>query len=263
MARMTCFVLCVLAATAMAHDSWVETNTNLVRLGDAVYVDLKLGNHGNDHRDFKLAGKVDLAGATLEVLGPGGSRYDLIGQLFDTGYAPREGYWTAKFVAAKPGLYLIAHSSDRVVSYAPTRSIKSAKTFFVVSQSLDRVPTDDGGFDQVLGHPLELVPLVNPVTNSGPGRPITVQLLYKGRPLADARVSFIPRGETLSEGFDPTYERTTDANGQASFTPKTGNMVLVVAHHREPDEAGEDYQNTKYSATLTVLVPELCTCCAE
>src|SRR2546421_205751 len=57
-----------LANVAWAHDTWVQTNTNVVRAGDNVHIDLMLGNHGNDHRDFKLASKIDLAGTTFEVL---------------------------------------------------------------------------------------------------------------------------------------------------------------------------------------------------
>jgi uncharacterized GH25 family protein len=256
-------IMLLIASPALAHDTWVETNTNTIRTGDAVYVDLKLGNHGNDHRDFKLAGKIELEGATLDVLSPDENRYDLKSELVDTGYAPKEGYWKAKFVPARPGLYIVAHSLDRVVHYAPTRSIKSAKTFFVVDQSLDRVTENNPGFDRVLGHPLELVPRSNPVTPMGPGQTIRVQLLYKGKPMDDARVSFIPRGHQLKEEFDPDYERRTDPQGRATFTPKSGNVYLVVAHHLEPDESGENYTSTKYSATLTVFVPEVCPCCAE
>lgn len=51
-------------------------------------------------------------------------------------------------------------------------------------------------------------------------------------------------------------------NGRASFTPTEGNYYLVVAHHKEP-EAGKGYDSTKYSATLTVLVPQICPCCGE
>jgi uncharacterized GH25 family protein len=251
------------ASPAVAHDTWVETNTNLIRSGDAVYVDLKLGNHGNNHRDFKLAGKPDVQASTLEIVAPNGGRYDLKDRLLDTGYAPAEGYWKAKFAAVEPGLYCVIHSHDKVVHYAPTRSVKSAKTFFVVSGSLDRVSQDNPGFDRVFGHALELVPASNPVTPMGPGQALRVQLLYKGQPMPDATVSFIPRGETLQEGFDATYERKTDSRGEASFTPKTGNVYLVVAHHREPAESGENYENTKYSATLVVFVPELCPCCGE
>src|SRR5215475_4223718 len=117
--------LILLTSVGLAHDSWVQTNANIVRPGDNVHIDLMLGNHGNDHRDFKLAGKLDLAGATLAVIAPDGKRFDLKDRLADLGYAPKEGYWTTRFTASQPGLYLVAHTSDKVVSYAPTRSIKS------------------------------------------------------------------------------------------------------------------------------------------
>jgi uncharacterized GH25 family protein len=253
----------LLAAAAGAHDTWVQTNANVVRAGDAVHVQLMLGNHGNDHRDFKLAGKVRPGAAALEVIDPDGKRYDLKGRLSDEGYTPAEGYWAARFVAVRPGLYLVAHRSDQVVSYAPTRSVKSAKTYFLASRSLDKVPDKSPGFDRPLGHALELVPQTSPVTPMGPGTPIKVRLLYKGKPLAGARVSFIPRGETLSRDFDRRYERKTDGQGRAEFTPAEGNYYLVVAHWLEPKEGGKDYQSTKYSATLTVLVPQVCPCCGE
>lgn len=252
----------VVSVPVQAHDTWVETNTNLVRTGDAIYVDLRLGNHGNEHRDFKLASKIDLESCTLAVVSPEGVSYDLKANLADTGYAPKEGYWSGKFVAAKPGLYTVSHTLDKIVSHGKSiRAVKSGKTYFVVSPTLDRISSDNGGFDRPLGHALELVPTTNPVTPMGPGEKIALQLLFKGQPLADARVSFIPRGETLQEGFDERYEQMTDADGRVSFTPSTGNEYLAVVHHQAPDEAGDGYDSTAYSATLTVFVPELCPCC--
>lgn len=247
-----------------AHDTWVQTNVHVVRTGDLVHVDLMLGNHGNEHRDFKLAGKTSLEGATLQVVLPDGTRFDLLSSLADVGYAPKEGFWTSPFVGAKPGLYVVSHTLDKVVNHGhPVRSIKSAKTLFVHSPSLDRIPVDQTGYDRVLGHPLELVPATNPVVPMGPGTPITVRLLHKGKPLAGERVSFIPRGTALKEGFDSEHERTTDADGRASFTPRAGNYYLVVAHKLAADEKGDGYDETKYSATLTVYVPQICPCCNE
>jgi uncharacterized GH25 family protein len=263
LAATAALVTLLLASAAPAHDTWVETNTNLVRPGDHVHLSLMLGNHGNDHRDFKLAGKADLAASTLAVLAPDGQRYDLKDRLADTGYTPTEGFWAARFAAKKPGLYMAAHTYDKVVKYAPIRSVKSAKTFFVVSSSLDKVTPNLPGFDKVLGHPLELVAETNPVAPMGPGTAIKVRLFYKGKPLAKARVSFIPRGETLKEDFDARYERLTDAQGRARFTPTAGNHYLVVAHLVEAKDAGKGYKSTKYSATLTVYVPQVCPCCAE
>ena len=82
--------VCLTVASAAAHDTWVETNTNLIRARDAVYINLKLGNHGNHHRDFKIASKIDLEGCSLNVIDPAGKTYDLISELTDTGYAPKE-----------------------------------------------------------------------------------------------------------------------------------------------------------------------------
>jgi len=254
----------VLVKSAFAHDTWVQTNTNVIRTGDAVHVDLLLGNHGNNHRDYKLASKTTLDGCTLKVHDPANRSYDLLEQLADTGYTPKEGFWTAKFAATSPGLYLVEHRFDKVVNHGkPVRSIKSGKAFFVVSRSLDRVPRENAGFDRVLGHALELVPTANPVTPMGPGQPMAVRVLLKGKPLPQATVSFIPRGEALTEGFDDRFERKTDADGQASFTPSAGNYYLVVVHHRADDETGVGYEGTQYSATLNVLVPDLCPCCGE
>jgi uncharacterized GH25 family protein len=253
----------VFAASALAHDTWVQTNTGVVRAGDAVYVDLMLGNHGNDHRDFKLAGKPDLSACTLELVGPDGASIDLKPSLQDRGYAPKEGYWSGQFQPVKPGLYLVAQTSDQVASYAPQRVVRSAKAFFLVSSSLDRIPPDAPGYARILGHALELVPQASPVAPMGPGMPIRVKLIYKGKPLAAEKVSFIPRGETLGEGFDARYERRTDAAGTAAFEPKEANYYLVVAHHLDADGGGPGYKSTNYSATLTVIVPALCPCCAE
>jgi uncharacterized GH25 family protein len=246
-----------------AHDSWVQTNTNVIRSGDAIHVDLMLGNHGNDHRDFKLASKATLENSTLKVLSPGGKNFDLKDRLNDVGYTPKEGFWSARFAATDPGLYLVTHTRDAVVNHgSPARSIRSGKAFFVVSKSLDKVPQEHPGFDAVLGHPLEIVPEANTVTPMGPDVPIRIKVLFQGKPLKEARVSFIPRGATLSEGFDATYERTTNENGRCFFVPKEGNYYLVVVHHKT-DEKGSDYESTSYSATLTVFVPEVCSCCGE
>jgi uncharacterized GH25 family protein len=252
-----------LAAGARAHDTWVQTNTAVVRTGDAVFIDFMLGNHGNGHRDFKLAGKPKLESGTIEVIAPDGAAFDLKPSLVDCGYTPKEGYWSAPFEPVKPGLYLVAQKAEQVVTYAPERVVRSAKTFFLVCKGLDRVPADAPGYDRVLGHALELVPEVNPVAPMGPGVPIRVRLLYRGKPLAGEKISFIPRGQTLAEGFDARYERRTDATGSVSFEPKEANYYLIVAHHDDPNGSGPGYKTTKYGATLTVIVPALCPCCGD
>ena len=43
------------ALPSHAHDTWLEAGAATVPVGEYTYVDLMLGNHGNDHRDFKPA----------------------------------------------------------------------------------------------------------------------------------------------------------------------------------------------------------------
>ena len=104
---------------------------------------------------------------------------------------------------------------------------------------------------------------VGPLFGAGPGRPIAGRLLCRGQPLADHRVSFIPRGAELAEGYDERFERRTDGRGRCSFEPREGDLVLVVAHVEAPEERGPDFDRTVYSATLVLDVPQRCPCCDE
>jgi uncharacterized GH25 family protein len=255
-------VVAACAASAAAHDTWVQVSANVVRPDDVVHVDLFLGNHGNEHRDFKIAGKLgSLEGATLAMIGPDGKRTDLVPDLVDLGYAPKEGFWSARFVVAQEGLHCVAHTREGIRH--GSRGLKSAKAYVLVSESLDTLPAAPAALAPPLGHPLELVLESHPVIGCGPGRKIAVRLLHHGRPLADHVVSFIPRGAQLADGFDPAYERRTDAEGRCDFTPKEGNLVLVVAHRKVPEEKGEGYDATSYAATLVLDVPQRCACCDE
>ncbi|OWU66122.1 MAG: cobalt ABC transporter substrate-binding protein, partial [Armatimonadetes bacterium Cent15-Ar3] len=62
-----------LMSQALAHDIWIEANQTLVRLGEQVNLALMLGNHGNHHRDFKLASKIPAGQQSLRVLTPEGT----------------------------------------------------------------------------------------------------------------------------------------------------------------------------------------------
>lgn len=252
----------LLPVASRAHDTWVQTASRVVPPGEVVHVDLALGNHGNEHRDFKFAGKLaSLEGATLEVHGPQDRRTDLVPDLVDLGYAPKEGFWSVRFVTASAGLHGIAHTLDRL--HGTKRTVKSAKAYFLVADSAATEPAAGVAFAEPLGHALELVPETHPVLGCGPGKAVKVRLLFRGRPLADERVSFIPRGAELQGEFDPAFERRTDAEGRAHYVPKEGNYVLVVAHRIAADERGEGYDKTAYGATLVLTIPQRCDCCDD
>lgn len=251
----------VVVGPSMAHDIWVEPSSNVVRVGEWVRLSLMLGNHGNEHRDFRLASKVAAGDQNLTVIDPTGKRYDLTSSLTDTGYTPQEGFWSARFIASSPGLYTAVSVMDKVMSYAPVRDIKCAKTYFVASKSLDQVPEGNPGFEKSYGARFELVPVVNPVTPFGPGTELRVKLLFEGKPMAGVKVSFIPRGAEAKGETDPLYEKVTGADGTVGMSLKESNTYLISAHYTDKAAAGEGYKSINYSATLCLVVPAICPCC--
>jgi uncharacterized GH25 family protein len=110
---------------------------------------------------------------------------------------------------------------------------------------------------QPMGHALEIVPVTHPIAETASEKPFRLQVLFQGEPLAGAKMTSIPRGQELSEGFDPRYEKMTDKNGEAEFLPSEANLYLFVVHLRRPDESGEGYDGTHYAATLTVSIPSM------
>ncbi len=239
-----------------AHDVWLQTNTPIVRTGENVYVDLRLGNHGNHHRDFKLAGRITLDWVSVEHITPDGNKTDIKGRMFATASAEKEGYWTTPLAVSKPGVHCVAESLDRVMNHGKSiRSIRTAKTYFLVSDSLDAPTLDRHVHQKPLGLPLELVLQTCPFSEAVAGSPITVQVLHQGKPLADAVVAFIPEGVELSGEFDPEYEFRSDSDGRVSFVPKTGNRHLIVAHYTAEDERSDEYEFTSYASTITIDVP--------
>lgn len=236
-----------------AHDTWVEVNSPEVRKGNVVYVALKLGNHGNEHRDFKLHSLITLDHVKLAVNMPCGCTKDIKPGLTATASEPKQGYWTARYTSTKPGLHVVSHELDTL--HGKIRAIKSAKTYFVVGSDAGATKGPLAKCSAPLGHPLELIPLTNPVTESGPGLPIRLRVIFENKPLAGARVSFIPRGQQLKEGFDEQFERRSDEKGIVEFTPADANLILAVAHHLEPTRSGDGFDSTHYAATLTIAVP--------
>lgn len=250
--------VCVVASSrqTLGHDTWVETNTPLVHVNDAVYIDLCLGNHGNQHRDFKLAGKIDLKDCTLDVISPKGVKTDLLPGVIDMGLSPKEGYWKAKYVAADSGLFVISHTCEKIVNHGqPLRTVKSGKAYFGARQSSSELP-QQGDYSKPLGHVLEILPLTDPIVSIGPRKEMAIQVLLKGNPLPNARVTFVPRREELREGFDDRFERRTNDEGKAFFTPMGGDQILIVTRVNNGEEKGQGYDGTNYSATLTISVPE-------
>lgn len=246
-----------LSQVAHGHDTWVETGSSRVLSGQYVYVDLRLGNHGNEHRDFKLNSKVTLAPCTLTVRTPSGSIVDLKPRIIDLGLLEKEGYWSARYEPIEPGLHEIYHELEMLKGRM--RVLKTAKTLLLcepkqTAQGAVSKEASSPPASQVESKLLEWH-LKTPWSAVQAGQRVQLQLLHQSKPLANVTIAIIPRGVQLAAGVDPEYQITTDSQGQIDFTPATGNLYLLVAHYRAENESGENYDLTHYGATMVLAVP--------
>ena len=88
----------------------------MIRAGDAVRIDLMLGNYGNHHRNYKLVSKIGVDGVVLKVRSSESKSNDIQERFADAGYAAKADFWTAKFAATTTGLYVVERSLAKVVS---------------------------------------------------------------------------------------------------------------------------------------------------
>ena len=71
--------------TASSHDGWVEIFPTIVEKGQPATVALIQGNHSNEHRSYRIAGKWDAKYTTLIVIDPKGKQNTLTNRLVDLG----------------------------------------------------------------------------------------------------------------------------------------------------------------------------------
>ena len=73
------FLVLVLAvsifpAWAPAHDGWVEVTPTIIEKGQVATLALIQGNHSNEHKSYRIAGKWDGKNTTLAVVNPEGKQ---------------------------------------------------------------------------------------------------------------------------------------------------------------------------------------------
>ena len=95
-----------------------------------------------------------------------------------------------------------------------------------------------------LGYELEIVPETNPAKLL-PGEKLPVQVLYRGQPLADAKVT--------SNAFDHEAQKaTTDAQGRATLTVARSGLNVISVNHAVayPDPKKADKDITLFTLTF-------------
>lgn len=144
-----------------------------------------------------------------------------------------------------PHIYRLRHKEKSLDQPAKERYSKSPKTLIQVG------PGVGGGWDRVLGLPLEIVPLSNPF-NLTSGQTLPVRVLFQGKPLPDANLGWAMPGD----GEAPRGAIRTNARGEALIPiAQPGLMSIRLTHMTRPKMA--EYEWESFWTSLTFRIPEV------
>lgn len=248
------FLLAIGLQHSFAHDLWIETNTSIVRTGEIVRVDFKLGNCADGRRDFKTNGLVDRKGIMVEAISPTDRRVALLRELGNSSSDGQGGYWSSAIKFEEHGVNWITQSLDQTIVHdgLEMRGVVTSKAFVIAGDS----PSDlrKSIANQVLEMPIELVLESSPFPSIEAGNAIRVQLICDGQPVPKAKVSFLPEGIDLDTEDEAQYERETDENGVAKFRPEVANHYLISARHIAKNNKSTGPKETYFSTSLTIRV---------
>jgi uncharacterized GH25 family protein len=250
------------AGRTAAHDGWIEVSS-IVERGQPVTISLMLGNHSNEHKSYRLAGKWNPKFTKLMVIDPSGKVNDLTSAIIDLGEDPEKtgpkgpkGFHIAAFTPQLEGVHVIVGRQEEVAQHGngpKFRGVRSARAAFTALATPKVADAkNSSGFARTLDSEdlMEIIPVSNPFGITPDAR-ITFELRYKGKQFANQNVSVIGR----VAGPASAQEVTTDEKGQVSFTAGAADAYLMRAKFEERAERSEgEYDLSAYEATYVFQV---------
>lgn len=250
-----------LTEIAHAHDGWIEV-APLVETGQPVTIALFLGNHSNDHKSYRLAGKWERKFTKLLVIGPSGKVDDITASLIDlgedeeqTGPKGPKGFHVATFTPKEPGTYNVVAREEQIRQYdgPKFRGVRSARAAF---SALRNPRVAEGrkltgyGRTFAIDNLMEIVPISSPIAVIHGDR-VTLELRYKGKPFPAQTVTIIRR----RDGPSGVENLVTDQNGRISFIAPAVDYYLVRAKYDERNDRREgEYDLSSYEASLAFQI---------
>ena len=246
-----------------AHDGWVEITPTIVEKGQPTTIALIQGNHSNEHKSYRIAGKWDGKNTTLAVVNPGGKQNALTDRIIDLGedeekVGPKgaKGFYLASYIPNDEGLYqAVARQVQSLQQGDGPKlvTVRIAKTAFAAF----KIPAISAaknlkGFDRLVAGEdgVEFIPVNNPLAVFSGGS-MTLELRQKGKPTGGQVVTLVRR----IDGFASVQERTTDDKGRVSFAVGPADFYLARAKIDEesPRPDGQKDKNS-YESTYVFQV---------
>ena len=220
---------------AAAHDGWVEITPSIVERNQPTMISLIQGNHSNEHKSYRIAGKWDAKYTVLTVIDPKGTSISLTDRLIDFGedaetIGPKgpKGFHLASFVPKEDGIYQALARQARTVQQGDGPKIvtlRIAKSAFAAFKNPSVSAAKNlRGFDRLIAGEdgVEFIPLQNPLAVFANGS-MALELRHKGRPIGGQAITLVRR----IDGYASVLERTSDDKGRVSFPVGPADSYLA------------------------------------
>ena len=249
--------------SALSHDGWVEISPTIVEKGQAATVTLIQGNHSNEHKSYRIAGKWDGKNTTLAVVNPGGKQIALTDRIIDLGedeekVGPKgpKGFYLASYIPNDEGLYQAVARQVRSLQQGDgpkLMTVRIAKTAFAAFKAPTIAAAKNlKGFDRLIGGEdgVEFIPVNNPLAVFSGGT-MTLELRQTGKPTGGQVVTLVRR----IDGFASVQERTTDDKGRVTFAvgPADFYLARVKIDEDSPRHDGQK-DKSRYESTYVFQV---------
>lgn len=242
---------------ASAHDFWIEPSSFSPAVGDRVGLTLRVGDHFVGYpfpRDpahvvafFSRDASGDRTVPGIPGRSPAGALRARSPGTILVGYRS-----TRTRVSLEAGAfesYLREVGLDRVVTARTVSGASTKEGREAYSRCAKAILSSGGapgpGFDGLLNLDLEIVPERDPRAARREG-PLTVRLLYLGRPLAGVRLAASHEADLV-----PASVAVTDADGRAALSVDRPGVWMIAAVHMVPAPEDVDADWESVWSTLT------------
>ena len=269
----TVFCSVIVGGAAHAHNLWLNPSDYFPKVGTTVDIGIGWGHKYPANRvDQEVKdGRVE----TITAVAPDGKTIDLskVSAALYQLKIDEPGAWliTAQI---KPGFFTTTPEGRKWGNKKEIANPIKCTNFFIQAKAVLIAGDSDKNFSNKAGQRLEIVPLTN-LDQIKAGEALSIQLLFDGKPLPDAKVRATYAGfeaddiaphqaaaKTKEKKMDKKghgkhfpVETHTDAQGKAVLPmKKSGYWMVMLSHHCPFADAGtcDEYM---YNMAFTLEVP--------
>ena len=235
------------AASAQAHMLWFNTNQHKADPGETVWLEIGWGHKYPRHEAMK-EGWIE----RVYALDPNGQEV-AVEKIFPAFYRftpTTKG--TYRIIAnLKSGFLSITEQGHKLGSKKDVTDVVSCFQYIMNAKALIEVGGKKDGFSRRSEELLEIIPLKDPASLKV-GDTLPVKVIFRGKPLAGAKVQGIYSGFKTDEKKHWAVEEESDSEGIVRVRLSSKGQWLFKTGHKIPYPDKAEADEYSYSTSLTV-----------